>query len=159
MTASRCTRGPRFGDRGQAMLLVIGLAVILVAVVAVVVDASRLFLYRRALAAVADGAATSAVQAVDEAAIYRDPEALGRGLLPLDPSAASRAVEQYVHDAEVAARFDAFAIDAVSVTDSAGAVTVTVSARVHMPFTGVMPLPSVSGGRIAVTATARAPVR
>jgi Flp pilus assembly protein TadG len=141
------------------MLLVIGLAVILVALVAVVVDASRLFLYRRALATAADGAATSAVQAVDEAAVYRDPEALGRGLLPLDPSTARRAVEQYVQDAELAARFDAFAIDAVSVTDSAGVVTVTVSARVHLPFTSLMPLHSVSGSRIAVTAAARAPIR
>jgi hypothetical protein len=141
------------------MLLMIGLAVLLIALVAVVVDASRLFLYRRALATVADGAATSAVQAVDEAAIYRDPEALGQGVLPMDPSAARRAVEQYVQDAEIAAQFDALAIDAVTVTDGAGAVTVTVSARVDLPFTGLLPLRAVSGGRIAVTTTARAPVQ
>ena len=140
------------------MLLVIGLAVILIALVGVVVDASRLFLYRRALATAADGAVTAAVQAVDEAAIYRDPNAFTGGGLPIDPSAAGSAVDLYVQDNDLSGRFDAFRVESVDVTGGGTTVRVIFSARVRLPFAGLLPLRSVNEPRTVVAATARAPI-
>ena len=140
------------------MLLIIGLTVILVALVAVVVDASRLFLYRRALVSTADGAATAAVQALNEAVVYRDPNALRQGALPLDPSAARAAVQRYVQNAGITSQFHAFTIESVGLSPDGTAVTVTLSARVELPFPGMVPLRSVSEARIVVAATARASV-
>lgn len=51
------------GDRGQASLLIIGLAVVLLMGVAVVVDASAAFLRRQDLDTVADGAALAGADA------------------------------------------------------------------------------------------------
>jgi len=146
-------------DRGQALLLLIGLAATLIALIAVVADASRLFLDRRALVNAADGAATAAVQALDEAAVYRDPGALRRGSLPLDASVARAAVQRYVQNAGISSRFDAFRIQSVGLSSNGTAVTVTLSVRVEMPFLGIGPLRSVSEARIVVASTARAAVQ
>ncbi len=146
-------------DRGQALLLLIGLVAILVALIAVVADASHLFLYRRALASAADGAATAAVQAVDEAVVYRDPGAFRRGALPLDASAARAAVDRYVQNAGITSRFSAFNIESVGLSPDRTAVTVTLSARVELPFPGIVPLRSVSEAQIVAASTARAAVQ
>jgi uncharacterized membrane protein len=143
-------------DRGQALVLLIGLVAILVALIAVVADASRLFLYRRALVSAADGAAIAAVQALDEAAIYRDPAVFRRGALPLDASAARAAVEGYVQNAGITSQFNAFTIQSVGLSQDRTAVTVTFSARVELPFPGIVPLRSVGEAQIVVASTARA---
>jgi uncharacterized membrane protein len=145
-------------DRGQALVLLIGLAAILVALVAVVTDASHVFLYRRALASAADGAAIAAVQALDEAAVYRDPGAFRRGALPLDASAARAAVERYVQNAGITSQFNAFIIQSVGLSPDHTAVTVTLSARVELPFPGIVPLRSVGEAQIVVASTAQAAV-
>jgi hypothetical protein len=145
-------------DRGQALLLLIGLAAILVALTGVVADASRLFLYRRALVSAADGAATAAVQALDEAVVYRDPGVFRRGALPLDASAARGAVQRYVQNAGITSQFDAFSIQSVGLSPDGTAITVTLSARVGLPFPGIVPLRSVSEARIIAASTARAAV-
>jgi uncharacterized membrane protein len=146
-------------ERGQALLLLIGLAAILVVLIAVVADASHLYLYRRALASAADGAATAAVQALDEAAVYRDPDVLSRGALPLDASAARGAVQRYVQNAGIPSRFNAFSIQSVGLSPDRTAVTVTLSARVELPVPGVLLLRSVGEARIVVASTARAAVQ
>jgi uncharacterized membrane protein len=153
------SRVRRNEDRGQALLLLIGLAAILVALIAVVADASHLFLYRRALASAADGAATAAVQAVDEAAVYRDPGAFRRGGLPLDASVARAAVDRYVQNAGITSRFSAFSVQSVGLSPDRTAVTVTLSARVELPFPGIVPLRSVSEAQIVAASTARAAVQ
>lgn len=51
------------GERGQASLLIIGLAVVLLMAVAVVVDSSAAFLQRQRLDTVADGAALAGADA------------------------------------------------------------------------------------------------
>jgi hypothetical protein len=145
-------------DRGQALILLIGLAAILIALIAVVADASRLFLYRRALVSAADGAATAAVQALDEAVVYRDPGVFRRGALPLDASAARGAVQRYVQNAGITSQFDAFSIQSVGLSPDGTAITVTLSARVEVLFPGIVPLRSVSEARIVVASTARAAV-
>ena len=59
------------GDDGTIMLLTLGYVVVVLALVAVVVDVSSVYLARRALAADCDGAALAAAQSVDTDAIYR----------------------------------------------------------------------------------------
>ena len=53
----------RRGERGQATVLIVGLAVVLLMAVAVVVDASAAYLQRQGLGNVADGAALAAADA------------------------------------------------------------------------------------------------
>jgi Flp pilus assembly protein TadG len=131
--------------------------VVLVALVAVVVDASRLFLYRRSPATAADGAATAAIQGVHEAAIYRDPDAFADGALPIDPSAATAAVQRYAQENDLTGRFDDFAVRSVAVTGTT-TVTVIFTATVDLPFTAAVPLGSIERPLIVVTSSARAPI-
>ncbi len=85
--------GGRGGEGGQISLLIIGFAVILLALVAVVVDASQVMLLRRTLASVADGAALAAAQSVAERPLY---SGMAGASLPLDPAAARSAAIDYV---------------------------------------------------------------
>lgn len=111
-------------------------------VVAVVVDVSAVVLARRAVASAADGAAVSAAQAVDPAAIYSG--GLG-GRLPLSAGEAAVRVQVYAADAgtgqpglQLAVRVDG---------DTA---VVTATRPVRPPF------PVFGQGPVTVTAVARA---
>lgn len=57
-------------ERGQMTPLIIGFGVILILLMVVVFDASQVFIYRRGLAAIADGAALAATNGIDDEAIY-----------------------------------------------------------------------------------------
>lgn len=149
-------RAPR--DGGQVLLLVIGFAVILIALITVVVDTSRVFLQRRALASAADGAVTAAVQAVDETAIYANPGALDTGFVPLDEDAARQAVLRYVADRDLAARFVDFAVDSVDVDPAGIVVALSFSATVELPFVGLVSSRYAHGVRVTVLASGRAPL-
>jgi Flp pilus assembly protein TadG len=59
------------GDEGSILVLTLGYAVLLMALVLVVVDASAVFLARRSLAGACDGASLSAAQSVDTDEVYR----------------------------------------------------------------------------------------
>jgi uncharacterized membrane protein len=59
------------GDDGTILLLTLGYVVVVLALVAVVVDVSAVYLARRALAADCDGAALAAAQSVDTDVLYR----------------------------------------------------------------------------------------
>jgi Flp pilus assembly protein TadG len=60
------------GDEGSILVLTLGYAVVLLALVLVVVDASAVFLARRSLANACDGASLSAAQSVDTGTVYRN---------------------------------------------------------------------------------------
>lgn len=95
MTRRRRMRGSD-ADRGSVMLLALGFIVICLLAVAVVVDASAMFLRHRSLQSVADGAALAGAQAIDLEAYYR------RGAdyrVQLDPLQVHRAVQEYVRSA------------------------------------------------------------
>lgn len=68
-------------EEGSILVLTLGYAVVLIALVFVVVDASALFLARRGLASACDGASLSAAQAVDTAQVYR--QGVSGSALPL----------------------------------------------------------------------------
>lgn len=61
---------PPPNERGQLLPLVIGFGIIILLLCTVVFDAAQVFVYRRALHAIADGAALAATNGINKAAIY-----------------------------------------------------------------------------------------
>ena len=151
MTGARSTLRLPGGDDGQLLLLVLVYALITAALVTVVVDVSKAFLHRRSLVAAVDGAALAAANQPDLDAVYNSS---GREVLPLSESGARDAVEQYVADARLAARFDGFRI--VDVSTDGETVTVSFSSTVRMPFVNLVV--SRGGYPIDATASARSPL-
>jgi Flp pilus assembly protein TadG len=141
-------------DEGQLSLLILGYTVIAAMLVAVVVDLSHAFLYRRALAAAADGAAVAAASSPDLDALYRQGAATQ---VPLDEVAARAAVEQYARDGALGDRFRDFDVVAVDVHD--GTVSVTLAARVRLPLVTRVVADWRDGNPVGATATAVVPVR
>src|SRR3954451_6787334 len=81
-------RGFHRQEDGQLTVLMIGYTFIAAVLVLVGVDASKVFLARRALASVADSAALAGAQAIDRAAVYRGDVRACRGVLPIDGATA-----------------------------------------------------------------------
>lgn len=132
----------RAGDEGSVLVLTLGLAALLVVVVGIVVDVSAVVLAQRAVASAADGAAVSAAQAVDTAALYE------RGVgdrLPLSAADAAVRVQQYAADAGP----DQPGL-ALAVRVDGDTAVVTGTRRVRPPF------PVFGQGPVTVTAVARA---
>jgi uncharacterized membrane protein len=119
----------------------------------VVVDASKLFLTRRALAGVADGAALAAAQAVDLPAVYAG-ETTGEAL-PLDPATVDEAVTAYLAAAGGAGDLQDLTVVAVDTTGAS--VTVTLSARARLPLVTLV-TSEPDGVLLTVTARARSAV-
>lgn len=71
-------------ERGQVMLLVVGLCLVSFAVAGLAVDGARLFLMRRSLQNAVDAAALAAAGEIDVKALY----AAQGGAMRLDPQAA-----------------------------------------------------------------------
>jgi uncharacterized membrane protein len=120
-------------DEGSVLVLTVGFAVVVMLLVGVVVDASKLFLTRRALASVADGAALAAAQQVDLAAVYRGEDAAA---LPLSPAAAQAAVTAYVREA--AGQTGIVDLRVVAVQVAGPNVSVTLAARAELPLVGAV---------------------
>ena len=139
-------------DDGQVTIAVIGFAMIVLLLFAVVVSGSRVFLGQRDLAAAADSAAASAAQAVSEPAVYGD---VVGAELPIDPAAAQARVAEYVGLAGLTESFADFTVVAVSV--SGATVSVTFTARAPMPFSGMLSAEWEGGYPIIATATAHSP--
>lgn len=138
------------GDDGQLLLLVLVYALIAAALVTVVVNVSTVYLHRRSLVAAVDGAALAAANQPDLDRVYAGT---GR-MLPLSEEGARDAVEQYVDDARLAARFDGFEVVAVS-TDGQ-TVTVQFASTVRLPFVNL--LTTSAGYHLEATANARSPL-
>ena len=139
------------GDDGQLLLLVLVYALIAAALVTVVVDVSKAYLHRRSLVAAVDGAALAAANQPDLDAVYNGS---GRQALPLSEEGVREAVEQYVADARLAARFDDFSI--VDVSTDGETVTVSFASTVRMPFVNLVV--SRAGYHLDATASARSPL-
>jgi uncharacterized membrane protein len=121
----------RWDDRGTVTLLIIGLAIVLLMMTAVVTDASAAYLQRQGLDTVADGAALTAADAGASG-----DEAYGSGLdadLHLDADIARAAVVSYLHDVGAYTRYPGLTAR-VSVDSSAQRVVVEVHAPIHLPL-------------------------
>ncbi|MCW2714347.1 MAG: Protein of unknown function rane [Frankiales bacterium] len=136
--------GPRVrGDEGTVLVLVLGFALILIAMVGVVVDVSTVVLAKRGVASAADGAAVSAAQSLDLAALYRDGL---RNQIPLSAGEARSRVATY----EARAQASQPGIELGVQVDGRTAV-VTAVRTVTLPF----PVPG-SSRTVDVRAVARA---
>jgi uncharacterized membrane protein len=133
-------------------VLTIGFALVLMIFVGVVTDASKLFLTRRSLAAVADQAAAAAAQDVDVAAVYRGNEGES---LPLSEREATETVQGMLPHA--AAGTGLTDLRAVSVTLDGADVVVTLSGRAVLPLTSLV-TGATDGVLVTVTARAEAAV-
>jgi hypothetical protein len=139
-------------DDGQLLLLVLAYAVIAALLVTVVVDLSKVYLYRRALVAAADGAALSAANEPDLASVYHG----GNRVLPLSDAGTRAAVRQYETDGDLDRRFDGFRIDEVA-TDGT-VVRVRFEAVVHLPFANLLVGRWRGGYPVHATARAESPL-
>ena len=129
-------------DDGTVLVLTIGLAGLLLVVVAVVVNVSAVVLAKRGVASAADGAAVSAAQALDAAAFYE--QGLG-SQVPLSAADAAARVAAYEADARVGQP----GLDLTVSID--GATAVVTGVRVVRP-----PFPVFGTGEVTVTAVAKA---
>ena len=144
------------GDDGQLTLLVIGYTFIAATLIVIGVDASKVFLARRALSATADSAALSAAQAVDRRAIYAGRAGGCGGALPIDPAAADQAEVQSYEDDASSLRSTFARLDPAVTTVDTGTVTVRLAGDVHVPFGGVLETLLGHSPDVHVTATSSA---
>jgi len=141
-------------DRGQLMLLVLVYALVAAALVTVLVDTGSVFIHRRSLAAVADGAALAAAQAIDRPAFYRGDAG---DAIPLDPVAARSAVEAYIQANGLEHRFGDLVVDPPAISADGKVVTVQLRCRVALPFSaGFAGLPRTV--EMSAAASARTPI-
>ncbi len=118
-------------ERGTGTLVIVGLALVLAMMAAVVTDASAAYLQRQGLDTIADGAALTAADAGASG-----QEAYGDGLsddLHLDAGTARAAVADYLHRVGAFTRFPGLTAE-VSVDQTSQRVVVVVHAPVHLPL-------------------------
>lgn len=149
-------------DEGQITLLLIGYAAIALVLVVVGVDASAVFLARRALASTADAAALDAAQALDRTAFYSGSIGGCAAALPVDASLARSRVLAVVADDADGLRHVFAELRPADIAVDAGTVTVHLDGRARVPFGRLlgMFLPGHNDGAVEVdvTAHARSPV-
>lgn len=117
-------------DRGSVTPLVVGFALVVLMLVAVVVDASAAYLERQSLATLAEGAALQGADLGAEGAeVYAD--GIGDEPLQVTASRARAAVGDYL--ADVGAYRDHPGLDYAVVVDGAR-VVVRLTARVELPL-------------------------
>ena len=117
------------GEAGQTSLLIVGFAVVLVMLVAVVVDASAVYLRRQGLDNLADGAALAAADGVQGEQVYTG----GLGdRAQIDPEAARRYVADYL---AATGAWSSYPGLTYAVEAGGEAVVVRVSAPLDLPIT------------------------
>jgi hypothetical protein len=115
-------------DEGSVTPLIIGFAVVVAMLVAVVVDASAAYLRRQGLNSAADAAALAATDGIQGEEVYT--HGLGRRA-QIDPQAARRYVEEYVASSGIRRRFPGLAY---SVQTTADTVVVKLVAPTDLPL-------------------------
>ena len=121
----------RRDQRGQGPLIIVGLAIVLAMMAAVVTDASAAYLQRQGLDTLADGAALTAADAGASGA-----ETYGHGLdadLHLDLDTARAAVLTYLQRTGAYAKYPGLTAD-VTVDATSQRVIVAVRAPVRLPL-------------------------
>ena len=134
-------------ERGSIAPLIIGFALVVGVLVAVVVDASAAYLRRQGLDSLADAAALAATDGLQGEAVYTN----GLGAqAEIDPVAARRFVEDYLRSSGAAGRYPGLGW---TVSTTATVVTVRLSGPLDLPLR----VPGV-GASATVTGTASAVV-
>ena len=146
----------RRDDEGQVSLLLVGYAVVVLALVLVVTEATSVHLARHRLLAVADSAALDAADALDAARFY----SLGGAGPPDRVVALSDASVRESVAAYLAASREPAALGEVRVADPTGSpdgatAEVSLTASVRLPFVSAV----LSRDAVTVRVTARARAR
>ena len=117
----------RRGEDGQMTVLIIGFTVIILLMIVVVTDISKVFLVRRDLDSTADGAVLAAANGL--AAVYAQPGAGGNAAI--DPDQAARLTADYLNEVAASNRFDGldWSVDVEGTT-----VTVRLTSIADLPF-------------------------
>jgi Flp pilus assembly protein TadG len=136
----------RRDERGSITPLIVGFALVVAVLVAVVVDASAAYLRRQGLDSVADAAALAATDGLQGDAVY------SRGLgerAEIDAAAARRYVEEYLAGSGATGRFPGLTW---TVSTSATSVVVHLAAPLDLPLRvpGVGETATVTGTAAAV---------
>jgi hypothetical protein len=116
------------GEEGSVAPLIIGFAVVVAMLVAVVVDASAAYLRRQGLNSAADAAALAATDGIQGEEVYT--HGLGKRA-DIDPAAARRYVEDYVASSGVRRRFPGLDY---SVQTTVNTVVVRIVAPMDLPL-------------------------
>jgi uncharacterized membrane protein len=115
-------------ERGQTSLLIVGFAVVIAMLVAVVVDASAAYLRRQSLDALADGAALAAADGVGADQVYEGGLGARAGL---DPVQARGRVASYLAQTGASRQYPGLSY---SVSVGADVVVVRVVAPLELPL-------------------------
>ncbi len=136
-------------EQGSVALLIIGFALLLLVMVAVVVDASAAYLQRQGLTTLADGAA---LQGADLGSVGAYTDGLPEGRLVQVASAVHDAVGEYLVSVDAYETYPGLTHEA-RVDSVDGVVTVIVRAPLDLPLAvpGVDDPVIVATGRAAVT--------
>lgn len=125
--------GDRRGERGSSLPLVVGFALVLLVLVAVVVDSSAAYLRRQSLDTLADGAALRGADLGAEG-----EEAYAGGVsgqrLRLTAAAVRGAVDAYLRETGARSRYPGLRIESVRVDGGRRTVEVRLSAPVDLPL-------------------------
>jgi hypothetical protein len=119
---------PRRDERGSITPLVVGFALLVAVLVAVVVDASAAYLRRQGLNSVADAAALAATDGLQGDGVYT--HGLGERA-EIDAVAARRHVEDYLRASGATGRYPGLVY---SVTATRDTVVVRLSAPLRLPL-------------------------
>jgi len=115
-------------ERGQASVMIVGFAVVVMMAIAAITDASAAYLQRSGLDTVADGAALAGADALDDDLVYT------RGLdetPALDPAVAEERIRDYLRETGAYERFPGLRW-AREITDNE--VVVRVQAPLDLPL-------------------------
>jgi Flp pilus assembly protein TadG len=145
-------RRPARDDRGSVLVLGLGVVVVALIAVGMAVDASRLFLARRSVASLADGAALRGAHDLDLTTLYASGAA---DTLPLSARQVERDVAAYVSAQSAANGLQGVRVVRVLVRD--GSVEVTLALTERVPLLGTV-LGHPDGVLVAATARARSAV-
>lgn len=138
-------------ERGQTTVLIVGLAVVVMLLIGVVVDASAAYLRRSGLDSLADGAALAAADGIQGRQVYEG--GLGERA-EIDPSTARAFVADYLRETGASRRYPGLSVDVQAVIDR---VVVRVAAPLDLPITppGWARRPVISGTAASVVAVSR----
>jgi uncharacterized membrane protein len=134
------SRGWRRHDEGQLTPLVIGYTFVAAVLIVAGIDASKVFLARRALSSAADAAALAAAQAVDRGAVYAGQSSRCGTPLPLDPATAAGRADATFADQRPGLAHTFTRLDPPATTVTAGTTTVRLAGTVAVPFGHVLAL-------------------
>ena len=139
-------------DRGQITLLSIGFAMLALALVLVVAASSSVYLERKQLLALADGAAADAADAIDLGLYYGG----ARDGLPLSDASVRESVGAYLQSSAASGSFRGLQIGAGTGTADGRTAQVSLSAVARPAVVPWVLAPWSDGFAITVTSSARA---